>query len=263
MLLVSLSVSDFLVGLLLMPGEILMKTSCWSLGDRACSLYNYMSFIITSASVGDMVLISLDRYIAVCNPLHYTTRVTVKRVQLWICLCWFCSALYCGFILKDNLAHPEKHNSCHGECAVFIDYTSGAVDLFVTFIFPLTIILILYVNVFVVVVSQARAIRFHVRSVQPEHSMTVSKKSELKAAKSLGVLVFVYLMCFCPYYSVSLAGNSSLSASFVTYVIYLFYFNSCLNPVLYAFFYPWFRKAVRHIVTLRILQPYSSESNIL
>ncbi|GLD68298.1 trace amine-associated receptor 9-like protein [Lates japonicus] len=54
------------------------------------------------------------------------------------------------------------------------------------------------------------------------------------------------------------AENSWISAS----QIWLLYFNSCLNPVIYAF-YPWFRKVVKHIVTLQILQPGSSEANIL
>ncbi|KAM4560798.1 trace amine-associated receptor 6-like [Fundulus diaphanus] len=43
------------------------------------------------------------------------------------------------------------------------------------------------------------------------------------------------------------------------YPIKQIYFNSCLNPLIYALFYPWFRKAIRHIVTLQILQPGSCE----
>ncbi|XP_071328686.1 trace amine-associated receptor 13c-like [Trachinotus anak] len=262
-LLLSLAVSDFLVGLLLMPVEILRNTACWFLGDLMCSLCNFVSFIITSTSVGDMVLISVDRYAAICDPLHYTTRVTERRVKLCVCLCWLCSVFYSSLIVKDDLSQPDRHNSCHGECVIFIDYTTGTVDLVLTFIVPITLIIVLYMRVFVVAVSQARAMRSHITAVTLQHSVTLTKKSELKAARTLGVLVVVFLICFCPYYGVSLAGDNLLNSSSSSFVLYIFYFNSCLNPIVYALFYPWFRKVIKLVVTLQILQPGSREANIL
>ncbi|XP_028249667.1 trace amine-associated receptor 13c-like [Parambassis ranga] len=263
-LLLSLAVSDFLVGLLLMPGETLRKTACWFLGDLVCSLYNSVSFMITSASVGNMVLISVDRYLAICEPLHYTARVTERRTKLCVCVCWLCSVLYGILIVKDDLTHPGRHNSCYGECVIVVDYITGTIDLLVSFIIPVTVIVVLYLRVFVVAVSQARAMRSHVTAVTLQCSVTVTaKKSELKAARTLGVLVVVFLICFFPYYCVTLAGDDSLNSSSVSFVLDLFYFNSCLNPVIYALFYPWFRKAVKLIVTLQILQPGSCEANVL
>ncbi|XP_044073832.1 trace amine-associated receptor 13c-like isoform X2 [Siniperca chuatsi] len=263
-LLLSLAVSDFLVGLLLMPGEILRRTSCWFLGDLVCSLYKYLACIITFASVGDMVLISADRYVAICEPLHYPTRITMTRVKLCVCLCWLFSVFYSSLYLKDNVTQPDRYISCYGECVINIDYVAGAVDIVVTFIAPITVIIVLYMRVFAVAVSQARAMRSHITAVRLQRSVTPkAKKSELKAARTLGVLVFVFLICFCPYYCVSFAGDNVLSASSIAYVIYLPYFNSCLNPVIYALFYPWFKKAITQIVTFKILQPGSSEANIL
>ncbi|XP_069009779.1 trace amine-associated receptor 13c-like [Embiotoca jacksoni] len=263
-LLLSLAVSDLLVGFLLMPGEFFLRTTCWFLGDLVCCLYNNVSFIITSASVGDMVLISIDRYVAICDPLHYPTRITVPRAKLCVCMCWLCSVLFSGLILMDGLTHPGRYNSCHGECVIVINPISGVVDLVLTFIFPITVIIVLYMRVFVVAVSQARAMRSHVTGVTLQLSVTLTtKKSELKAARTLGVLVVVYLICFCPYYCLSVAGDDSLSSTFTSFALYLFYFNSCLNPVIYALFYPWFRKAIKLIVFLQILQPSSREANIL
>ncbi|XP_039672586.1 trace amine-associated receptor 13c-like [Perca fluviatilis] len=261
-LLLSLAVSDLLVGLVLMPGEILRNTSCWFLGDFVCFLYNYLSFIITTSSIGDMVLISIDRYVAICDPLHYTTRITVNRVKLCVCLCWLFSVSYSFLFVKDELTQPGRYNSCYGECVLVIDYVAAAVDLVLGFIVPVTVIIALYLRVFAVAVFQARAMRSHITAVTLQHSVTPkAKKSELKAARNLGVLVFVFLLCFCPYYSVSLAGDSLVNALSATYV--LFYCNSCLNPLIYAFLYPWFRKSVKLIVTLQILQPGSCETNML
>ncbi|XP_034741931.1 trace amine-associated receptor 13c-like [Etheostoma cragini] len=264
-LLLSLAVSDLLVSLVLMPGEILRKTSCWFVGDFVCFLNNYLTIIITASSLGDMVLISVDRYVAICDPLHYNTRITMNRVKLSVCLCWLYSASYSFLFVKDDLTQPGRYNSCYGECLFVIDYFTGLIDLVLSFIVPVTVIVALYLRVFAVAVSQARAMRSHITAVTLQLSVTPkAKKSELKAARTLGVLVVVFLMCFCPYYSVSLSGDSLVKASYASFIVPVFYFlNSCLNPVIYALFYPWFRKAVKLIVTLQILQPGSCETNML
>ncbi|XP_035995623.1 trace amine-associated receptor 13c-like [Fundulus heteroclitus] len=262
-LLFSLAVSDLLVGFISMPGEIYQNTSCWFLGDNICFLYNYLCYIIPSTSVGDMVLISIDRYVAICDPLHYQTRVTKRRVKVCVCLCWLCSVVYNILFLKDDLIQAGWNNSCYGECVTAVDLISGTFYLVFTFFAPVTIIIVLYMKVFVVAVSQARAMRSHITAVKLQHSVkTIAKKSELKAARTLGVLVVLFLITFCPAYCVYLAGVESFSDSSVFAVDFLFYFNSCVNPVIYALFYPWFRKTVKLIVTLQILKPGSCETII-
>uniref|UniRef100_A0A3Q3K4F4 G-protein coupled receptors family 1 profile domain-containing protein n=1 Tax=Monopterus albus TaxID=43700 RepID=A0A3Q3K4F4_MONAL len=261
LLVLSLAVADFLVGLLQMPSEIILYQGCWTLGDSICALNFFVGFIIISVSVGSMVLISIDRYVAICNPMFYSTKVTFPlwRVQLSIFLCWMFSALYSSFILRDFLIQPDRYNSCYGECVVVVNYVEGAVDLFVNFFGPITVIIVLYIRVFVVAVSQARAMRSHIAAVRLQHSETVKvKKSEMKAARTLGVVVVVFLLCCSPYYCYTVAAeNSLIAASSAPIQLWLLYCNSCLNPVIYAFFYPWFRKCIKHILTLQILQPDS------
>uniref|UniRef100_A0A669D3V0 G-protein coupled receptors family 1 profile domain-containing protein n=1 Tax=Oreochromis niloticus TaxID=8128 RepID=A0A669D3V0_ORENI len=214
LLLLSLAVADFCVGLLLFF-QIVLIDGCWFLGDIMCTLYQYLAYVITSASIGTMVIICVDRYLAICYPLHYSTKITQQRVKIVVCLCWICSVIFQSLILMDNLKQPGRYNSCIGECVFVINYIAGLVDVTFSFIVPITVIVVLYLRVFVVAVSQARAMRSQL-AVTHQRSVTVTaKKSELKAAWTLGIVVVVFLICMCPYYCVALTGQDSLPSSLI------------------------------------------------
>ncbi|XP_026151832.1 trace amine-associated receptor 8a-like, partial [Mastacembelus armatus] len=263
-LVLALAVSDFLVSPLMLF-QILLINGCWLLSDLMCSLYTVIDCIITTSSVGIMVLISIDRYVAICDPLHYSTKVTQKRVQVCVLLCWILSALCHSLMKQDNLSNPGKYNTCTGECVIVIEYVAGRVDMFLSFTLPITVIVVLYMRVFAVAVSQARAMRSHITTVTVQGSVNVRvKKSEMKAARTLGVVIIMFLLCLCPYFCVTLTSQDTLfNQSSAAFVICLFYFNSCLNPMIYAFFYPWFRKCIKLIFTLEILRPGSSEVSVM
>lgn len=260
LIVLSLAVSDLLVGIATMPYAIVILQSCALQGQITCALFYLLSFILTSASVGNMVLISVDRYVAICYPLRYSSMITPNRVKVCVSLCWFCSVVHTLIILKDYFSQIDLSNSCHQDCILIINYISGAVDLVLTFFGPVTVIILVYMRVFVVAVSQARVMRSQISALK-SNNMTV-KKSELRAARTLGIILLVFILCLCPYYSFSLAGQDTLSES-SSPQIWLFFCNSSFNPLIYAFFYPWFRKAIKLIVTLQILQPGSNEAKIM
>uniref|UniRef100_A0A3Q1K8E6 G-protein coupled receptors family 1 profile domain-containing protein n=1 Tax=Anabas testudineus TaxID=64144 RepID=A0A3Q1K8E6_ANATE len=228
LLLRSLAVSDFFVGIL-MSFQIILTNGCWFLGDMMCTIYCISEFIMTSASVGNMVLISVDRYIAICDPLHYHTKITVRGVTNF----------------QDNLKQPGQYNHCYGQCVAVINYTAGIIDVILTFICPVTVIIVLYLRVFVVAASHARAVRPHITAVTLQRLKIVHvNKSEMKAATTLG-------------------HNTLFGITSVPLETWLFYLNSSLNPVIYAFCYPWFLKSIKLIATFKILQHDSCEANIL
>ncbi|XP_028321328.1 trace amine-associated receptor 6-like [Gouania willdenowi] len=261
-LLLSLAVSDFSVGFVIVF-LIFLIDGCWFLGADWCVFYVALSLVSTAASVGTVVLISVDRYVAVCDPMHYQTKVTANRAKICIVLCWLCSTVFHTVMLKDNIEHPGGFDSCAGGCTIYLPPLAGVIDLIFSFIIPISVIVILYVRVFMVAVSQARAMRSHVTAVTLQSSQKVNR-SELKAARALGVVVVVFLIFLTPSFIVTLlAGFAAMSVSTFFAVLCLYYFNSLLNPVIYAFMYPWFRKCVKCVLSLQILKSGSSEANIL
>uniref|UniRef100_A0A8C5H9K6 Trace amine-associated receptor 13c-like n=1 Tax=Gouania willdenowi TaxID=441366 RepID=A0A8C5H9K6_GOUWI len=261
-LLLSLAVSDFSVGFVWVF-MIFLIDGCWFFGAHLCVFRTVFSYITTAASIGTVVLISVDRYVAVCDPMHYQTKVTKNRAKMCIVLCWVGSTIFHSVMLKDNIEHPGGFDSCAGDCTVYLPPFAAVTDLIFTFIIPVSIIVVLYVRVFMVAVSQAQAMRSHVTVVTLQSSLNVNR-SELKAARALGVVVVVFLMCLTPFYIVSLSSGFGVrSLSSYIFVIGLYFFNSLLNPVIYVFLYPWFRKCVKCVFSLQILKSGSSEANIL
>uniref|UniRef100_A0A3Q3JBF9 G-protein coupled receptors family 1 profile domain-containing protein n=1 Tax=Monopterus albus TaxID=43700 RepID=A0A3Q3JBF9_MONAL len=263
-LLQSMVVCDLGMGLVVMPVEGLRYIEkCWLLGRIMCALSTYIFYILSSSSLGHMVLLSIDRYLTICDPMTYSSKVTLTNVKICICFCWACSFTYNGLILLDHLVQPDRFSSCHGECVVVINQISGTVDMFMTFIGPCTVMAVLYIRVFVAALSQMRVIQSQAAATKARAAPT-ARKSQPKAARTLGMLIVVFLTCYCPYYYPTLAGvNTSTSLSYYPILLWIMMLNSCLNPLIYAMFYPWFRKAIKLIITLRILQDNSREVKIL
>ncbi|XP_046900215.1 trace amine-associated receptor 13c-like [Hypomesus transpacificus] len=257
-LIFSLALADLLVGAQMIPLEMITRSNpCWYLGRLMCYLVPYASYIFTFSSIWNLSLISVDRYIAVCEPFLYPSRVTMWRTISSSVLIWICSIIYCGWIMMDHLGNLHAYDSCTGLCVVIYLPYSGIVDLLVSFLCPCCVIVVLYIRIFTVAISQARSIKS--KSLSIESDLMKTSKSERKAAKTLSIVIVVYLLCFAPYFCSPLSDNWFSQIV----MIWIFQMNSCLNPLIYAFFYPWFKKSVKCIITLKILQPFSSELNLM
>ncbi|XP_018952285.2 trace amine-associated receptor 13c-like [Cyprinus carpio] len=247
LLILSLAVADLIVGLIVIPlMGIKFIESCWYFGETFCSLFLFIAFMVVSASLGNLVFISVDRYIAVSDPLRYTVRVTTDKVVFCIIINWLCSSIYSVIILYNSMFYPDTQDRCYGDCSVSFKFEHVVTDLIVTFVAPSSVIMSIYVKIFCVAKYQAKVV----------NSVTGVNRSQRKAAKTLGIVVMVYFMCWIPYYIVTLIeGNESTVEFNVT--CWILYVNSCMNPLIYALFYKWFRKSAKHIMTLKIFKPSS------
>ncbi|XP_048841802.1 trace amine-associated receptor 13c-like [Brienomyrus brachyistius] len=258
----SLAVTDLLVGVIIMPtNSVRLLVSCWRFGITMCWFYNVFTWAITTSSLCHVVLIAINQYFAVCLPLQYNCKMSINRTVKCIFLCWTISFLY--NILLTYFAHLEEEvpNVCADECMGSFDNNLVITDMIITFIIPGTIIFILYAQIFRVALKHLIKINSTRQCNREKRALRIHEK---KATKSLGTVVFVYLCCWIPLYiSLMNADKMSNPNLAVKYIMYLFYFNSSVNPFIYAFFHPWFKKSTKLILTLKILKPSSVDLNIL
>ncbi|KAM4693053.1 trace amine-associated receptor 4-like [Discoglossus pictus] len=270
-LILSLATTDFLLGLLIMPCSLMRSlTSCWYFGDVFCKMHSCCDMMLCTTSIFHLFFIALDRYYAVCHPLHYYRKITVRVVEVYIFVSWSVPCIYSyGLVLSDaNIEGLEDYLasiSCGGSCALAFNKPWGAVTTLVCFFIPGTLMIGMYIHIFSVARKHAKVVHSHQNTLAVKPSR-LSPKGESKAAKTLSIVMGVFIMCWLPFFTITVAEpyvTFLSSEDLYNIVLWLGYFNSTLNPMIYAMFYPWFRKSIRFIITGNIFQIDSSSFNVL
>ncbi|XP_030648647.1 trace amine-associated receptor 6-like [Chanos chanos] len=264
LLILSMAVADMIVGLFVMPLEgIRLIETCWYFGDVFCVSFPVVLFVVVSASLGNIVFISVDRYIAVSDPLHYTFKVTLHKATFCISITWLCSSVYSVCMLHNHIFYAETRSTCHGECRLVISFIWVVIDVFVSLLAPCLIVIVLYLRIYCVAKYQVKVINSVTVSTKLGGNGHTLKKSERKAAKTLGITVVIYLLCWMPYYILTLSLEKITSLSLLeTFLRWFMYLNSCMNPIIYALNYPWFKISAKLILNLKIFEKSSSYLNL-
>ncbi|KAM9496681.1 trace amine-associated receptor 13c-like [Clarias gariepinus] len=266
MLILSLAVSDFLLGAFVMlPMLIWSLESCWIFGKDYCIVFLLIARFLGIFATYVVTLIAVDRYLALSSPFFYTHTVSVRKMCIVVYLNWCVCVVYMVGLISFNGTFTTSV-MCPGVCFYFFKKFWTAIDLVILFIFPVSVIIILYTLVFVIAKKHATAIRELNNHTRPKTQKITSHsmKSERKAAKVLGILVSVFLLCLLPYYIYSLLGDViELQGKIIHGLVFLCYLNCTINPVIYALFYPWFRRCIKLIITLQILQTDSALIKVL
>ncbi|XP_036438660.1 trace amine-associated receptor 13c-like [Colossoma macropomum] len=260
MLILSLAVSDFLVGVFVIPVSLIwMIESCWIFSAVYCVCFILMSYFLTNTSIFNVALIAADRYFALSNPFLYSNTVSVN-IMCIVALCTWFGILFYNVALQYFNGYYASVVMCPGHCFLILDEVWSLVDLLMSFVFPCAVIVILYILVFFIARKHVTAIR----ELNAHTRVTDSMKSERKAAKVLGILVSVFLGCLFPYFIYTVLGNViEIEMGSFQKVLLLVYLNSTINPVIYALFYPWFRRCVKLTLTLQIFNTDSALMNVL
>ncbi|XP_053342814.1 trace amine-associated receptor 13c-like [Clarias gariepinus] len=271
-LVMSLALVDLLLGLTVMPFSMVRSVDgCWYFGEEFCYWHFIFDSLFTGASIFHLISIATDRYQAVCYPLQYPTRITLPVSGFMAALSWILATVYAFSTvgIKSNEANLDYIASidCFGSCLLFINAVSASISTILSFILPVCIMVGLYVHIFLVSEKHAKKIE-GTKKNRPD--MTSNKilqkvKHEKKAAKTLGIVVGTFNLCWMPYAIISLIDpllNFTIPVIIYDVFFWLGYINSTFNPIIYGLFYPWFRKTLYLIVTLKIFAPNSSDINV-
>ncbi|XP_078069851.1 trace amine-associated receptor 4-like [Mustelus asterias] len=272
-LVLSLAIADFLVGFLVMPYSMVRSIeTCWYFGSTFCKIHSSLDMMMSTTSIFHLCFIAIDRCCAVCDPLLYLTKITPPVITIFVTVSWVIPALFAfGVVFSEiNLVGIEDliaSSSCVGSCVLLFNKLWGVLAPTISFFIPGAIMLSIYIKIFFVASKHARVIGNTNKetSSTEENKSRISRSKENKAAKTLGIVMGIFLTCWIPFFITTvidpIINFSTLPIIFDTFV-WFGYFNSAFNPMLYAFFYPWFRKSLKLILTWKILNSDSSTINL-
>ncbi|XP_043942960.1 trace amine-associated receptor 8a-like [Protopterus annectens] len=262
-LVLSLASADFVMGLLVIPfTAIKFIEACWYFGEDLCRLLTALDSLCSLASVFHLCFISVDRYIAVSDPLSYPVKFTATVACFLISLGWLLPVTYSLALIYSNTNDTGLEDSvadlhCKGSCVILFNKSWVLINVIIISL-PLITMLGMYSNVFIIVKKQARMIETTAgkKSEVETFSSRVARR-ERKAAKTLGIAVGAFTFCWLPLFVDMMIDNlfNVITPLSVYHIFFwLAYFSSALNPFIYAFFYPWFRETVNLIFSCKILR---------
>ena len=95
MFIVSLATADLTVGLVVMPiSAIYIFSVDWPFGLVVCQFWLIVDYTASTASILNLLVLSIDRYRSVTDPLQYLRRRTSRYASLLIIAAWSLSALW-------------------------------------------------------------------------------------------------------------------------------------------------------------------------
>ena len=243
-LLLSLACSDVAVGLFSQPPYTFFLINWLRLRNpdyNTQQVRTIFSGIFSAASFLGVVIVSVDRFLAVHLHLRYQELVTHMRVVLLVISIW----LYSTFVTLMKLWGPLSAQ----------DLISA-----ITAAFGFIITLVVYIRIFL-------TIQRHKNEIQ---SMQIQNEAQSEEIKNFILLIksivgifyayLVFLICYLPYFIcmavIRICGSSIVLKKLYLFSLTLMYLNSSLNPVIYC----WKMRHIQHAI-MDILRKMSWEGN--
>ncbi|XP_040887180.1 5-hydroxytryptamine (serotonin) receptor 2C, G protein-coupled-like 1 [Toxotes jaculatrix] len=168
----SLAVADMLVGILVMPVSLIniLYDYDWPLPRALCPIWIYLDVLFSTASIMHLCAISLDRYVAIRNPIEHSRFNSRTKAMMKIAAVW---------TISIGVSMPIPVIGLHNEDKVFVNNSCALneehfmlVGSFVAFFIPLVIMVVTYCLTIQVLQRQATVFLYEAKtsSQQPLHT---------------------------------------------------------------------------------------------
>lgn len=231
--------------LFLLSIPLLIRTSVldqWSFGTPLCKIYMVFSSVNMYTSSLFLLVMSSDRYLAVCQPVRSVKWRTPLHAKLICGFVWTMSVLVMIPIAMYARTSDDSHCGVMWPSSQWVKAESAFIwySFLLGFGIPVSLTLVFYIMVL---------LKLKGLGPKSEIRSKAKKKSHRKVTKMVLTVIAVYICCWFPYWTmqivITLDNPVDTLAKLVTVVfIYsLAYANSAMNPILYAFLSDNFKKS--------------------
>lgn len=209
----------------------------WVFGPLWCKFNQYLIVVCALSSIYTLVLMSIDRFMAIVYPIECISYRTSKNMLYAIYIKWIIILLialptWTMHGLIDSPLGPEQYN-----CRFLADQYNPLhfqITFFITsYLFPLALIFGLYL-------SLLNKLWFRTKPHGHKESLKMLE-SKKKVTWLVAGIVVVFALCWCPIQVMLILmrlKSHKITATYVAIQVFahtLGYMNSCINPIVYAF----------------------------
>ncbi|XP_055384825.1 neuropeptide SIFamide receptor-like [Condylostylus longicornis] len=260
---VNLAIADILVVIFCLPATLMGNIFVpWVLGWLMCKTVPYIQGVSVAASVYSLIAVSLDRFIAIWWPLKQMTK---GRARFMIFCIWVIalSSTLPWAIFFDLVPAMDSFPQAPGMLLCIEVWPPGIngnlyfllANLVACYLLPMVVITLCYALIWIKVWT--RSIPGDSKDAQTER---MRQKSKIKVIKMIVAVVIVFIISWLPLYAIfariKFGGEITQKEGEILNKItpmaqWLGSSNSCINPILYAFFNKKYRRGFVAIVQSR------------
>ncbi|XP_033861262.1 probable G-protein coupled receptor 63 [Acipenser ruthenus] len=263
-LLASLAFADMMLAVLNMPFALVsVITTHWIFGDVFCKVSAMFFWLFVIEGVAILLIISIDRFLIIVQKQD---RLNPYKAKVLIGISWAFSFCF-SFPLalgKPDLQIPSRAPQCVFGYTTEPGYHAYVVLIMLVFFFiPFMVMLYTFLGILNTVRHNAIRIHSHpdsiclsqvsklgLMSLQRPFQMNIDMSFKTRAFTTILILFTVFTVCWAPFtiYSLISTFNSSFyyKANFFeisTWLLWLCYLKSALNPLIYYWRIKKFRDA--------------------
>ncbi|XP_038057356.1 melanocortin receptor 4-like [Patiria miniata] len=188
----SLTLSDLCNSLWWILNLIALFNGTWFMGEFLCAVNLVMSLLFNALSVGALLLLTVDRYIAISRPLRYPSIMTVLKSKIIVCSTW--ATITVSSILIYGIDHNTilviGHNK---KICVAKTYDWRTNSLLVLGALQLLTIFILYAHITLIARNQARRIAAENQAGNGQGGRGINTRSATTIIIITGTLIITWI----------------------------------------------------------------------